>query len=312
MKRLTKSILVLGKRKQCRGLSSDGRQIFFDNSKLVMFPVVRYGGRPLEPMPSIAPKEIRRFSARPPDLTGRYPEVVKRLYDQRQQYQSSLTYEQFKRDSPPDADHIDEAQFEVANRTMLAESLEDFAKTSRARLGVWRERRTPKEAKRVGYQSGAIGIALEQWIRNSRHPEMPSWGAVYDLKYVAIYPDRARTKIYLSDLIEQPIPDEIAAVEVVQRLEALEKQRTRRQLRQASKGGASTFKFKEHPEAYEFFLKKLKEFYRRYGNAAKAIREAKSLLKDRYPTAPCVSDNTCRNILQGKTGSIMRGSSNRV
>src|SRR5262249_19688265 len=82
------------------------------------------------------------------------------------------------------------------------------------------------------------------------------------------------------------------------------------------KGGASTFKLKEYPDAYRFLKKEVRRRYRSNPKAGKAKADCEALqaCRVRYSDVARevkISEHTVRNILDGKTGSIMGGNFKR-
>lgn len=76
------------------------------------------------------------------------------------------------------------------------------------------------------------------------------------------------------------------------------------------KGGANTFKLRDHPEVFHYLRKELKRRARLYGarGKARAIREVQKAYREKYPVVAgevSLSDGTLRNILDGKTASVM-------
>jgi class 3 adenylate cyclase len=184
-----------------KGIKSAGR-IFY------MFPAARGTGgvsSSIEPLPPIGPREISRVTVEYPDLTADYPETVKDFYQKRQDYHRDVSYEQWCKDCPQDS-WMSREDFERGRQKLLSETLEEFAKTNRVKEMVWREHGTEEMAEKIGLLDDYARIILAQWLKDTGKSEDDAWRDLYRIKWVALYDDPPKTRIYLYDLIEEPDP----------------------------------------------------------------------------------------------------------
>ena len=308
-------INIYGKRRQYCGLSNDGREIILTRSKIVMFPTVRYGGGTLDPLPSFAPAEIRLFRAQLPDLTSQFPRTVLAAFNTRRKYFADVTYANYHQSFPQVLELHTEAEFEQGRQLILSESLEDYTKSHRAHAEVWQKHGTPEHAAAVGYENSYLAGLLEHWLATTIHSTAIAKSQVQRLKAVAIYANPQRTRIYLSDFVESPYksPASEISAEVIELLQALGAKGNQAHIERAWSGGRSTFRLKDHPEAYRFIRSKGRFLIKaNNGNKSKAIRKLRPLLKEKYPDAPKIGDSTIRNILDGITGLVMKRNSKRL
>jgi class 3 adenylate cyclase len=200
-----RAITIDGKEQRYDGLTDDRRGIKSGGHMFLMFPAARSGGLPIDPMPPIGPREIRRVTTEYPDLTAEYPETVKTFYQKRQGYHRGVTYEQWCKEWPQSA-WISAEEFERGRQKIVSQTLEEFAKTNRAKERVWNEHGTQEIGDRIGLLDDYERIILVQWLKNAGTSEAQAWRDLHRVKWVASYDDPAKTRIYLFDLIEEPDP----------------------------------------------------------------------------------------------------------
>lgn len=203
-----RTIRIDGEEKPYDGLTEDRRGIKSDGSIFWMFAAAGgSGGRslPIEPLPPIGPREIWRVTAEYPDLTADHPETVKAFYQKRQDYHRDVSYEQWRKDCPQDA-WMSPEEFERGRQKLLSETFEEFAKTNRVKEMIWREHGTEAMAEKIGLLDDYARIILAQWLKETGKSEDDAWRDLYQVKWVALYGDPAKTRVYLYDLIEEPDP----------------------------------------------------------------------------------------------------------
>jgi hypothetical protein len=148
---------------------------------------------------------IRRVTTHVPDLTAQYPEMVEELFDKRLDYHSKITQEEHIKQYPNDA-WISPEQFEEARKRIVAETLEEFTRTRRAREYVWQKHGTPALAEAAGWMDRQAQLGLFSRFRAAGWSERQAWQQVYKVQWAADYADPSETVTYLYDVIEEPDP----------------------------------------------------------------------------------------------------------
>jgi hypothetical protein len=95
-----------------------------------------------------------RFTTKVPDLTVKYPETVKEIYDQRRAYHEHITREEYLKRYPDDS-YINAEQFEEARQRIVKETLNEFVSDSwKLKDEVWQRHGTkellPMKVSRLG------------------------------------------------------------------------------------------------------------------------------------------------------------------
>jgi hypothetical protein len=173
----------------------------------VMFPAVRNDSDRIDPLPEIGPQEIHRITSVPPDITRRHAQEVRQMFEARRAHYSSAILEEHLRTNPHDAG-ISEQQFKDACKEILAQSLDDYRKDPLLRECIWLGHATTAQAEKVGYLDLAEqAVISSRFKRQGLTPEQ-SREEIRRLKYVALYDNPQRTKLYLYGLKEEPILNE--------------------------------------------------------------------------------------------------------
>lgn len=203
-----RTIKIDGEEEPYNGLTDDHKGIKSAGHIFYMFPAARGTGGtslPIEPMPLIGPREIWRVTTEYPDLTAEHPETVKESYQKRQSYHRGITYEQWRKEWPEDA-WISAEEFEQGRQKIVSQTFEEFAKTNRVREMVWREHGAEEMAEKIGLLDDYARIILAQWLKDAGRSEDQAWRDLHRVKWVALYDDPPKTRLYLFDLIEEPDP----------------------------------------------------------------------------------------------------------
>lgn len=199
---IQKTVRIDGEDLPYEGLTEDGKGLVAAGVTYWMFPALRHGGGPLKPLPPVAPTEIRRITTEVPDLTAKHPETVRELFDRRREYHRTTRYKQHLIRYPSDAG-ITSDEFEEARQTILRQSQEEFAKTSRAREFVWARHGTSVRAREAGLLDDIAKGVLQSQFRAQGMEDRHAWQQVHRLRWLAIYNVPDRTMIYLFGLIPQ-------------------------------------------------------------------------------------------------------------
>jgi len=193
-----------------------------------LFPVCDEHGRKVQSLPPFLPNEIRPVTIVPPDLTGQYPETVRKIFNIRRKYfTKTIKYKKYLADNPNLRETPTRQQFAKERKRILAESLTEFTRDRDLQLMVWHEHGTTEIAIQYGY----LGDVMETEVLPGKTPRRISkqmsiavslafelehqqkidwkraWQILKGLKYVMIYlgvPDRRF--IYLSEIKEASQP----------------------------------------------------------------------------------------------------------
>ena len=203
------------------GLTDDRKGIKSEGAIYWMFPAVKEGGGALDPgsLPPVGPVAILPITIRVPDLTLKYPDTVQSAYEERRHYYKGVTRNKHVKLHPHDG-WMGAEQFQEGKNLVLNQTLEEYSVTWAAREAVWRKHRTKEMADAVGLLGFGPQQCLIQWFKNSGMSEEQAKLSLTRLRYVALYEDPDRTRLYLYDLIAQP--DSQAAERELMRRQAKE------------------------------------------------------------------------------------------
>ncbi len=196
------------------GLTEDRMGILSEGRILRMFPAVRLDGGGLDSasLPPVGPTTIRPVTIRIPELCATHTKTVAAIYKRRRNYHETITLEKHVKEFPADGE-MRAGEFEGAKQAILNESLKNFSQTQRCIKAIWDKHGTNKMANAVGLLSFESQICLVQAFKNTGLSDAQSWLELARLKWVAIYNNPAKTRLYLYDVIEQPNP--MAATQAV-------------------------------------------------------------------------------------------------
>ena len=124
-----------------------------------LFPVCDERGMEIKSLPPYLPRVIRAVTLEPPDLTQRYPETVKELFDTRRSYFGTATLQKYQ-SQYPDAFLLTEERFQKERNRILSEPLEVFERDPFTRQMIWDRHGTVELANQVGY----LGVTYETEI----------------------------------------------------------------------------------------------------------------------------------------------------
>lgn len=115
-----------------------------------VFPGCDDEGREVRSLPPFLPVEIRSVTIETPDLTREHPETIKELFDKRRSYFNMATLQTYLSQYPNER-WLTEEQFLKARLEILAEPLDDFARSRFARQLIWDRHGTRQLANQHGY-----------------------------------------------------------------------------------------------------------------------------------------------------------------
>ena len=217
------TITIDGQELRYAGLTEDRRGIRAGGRVYWMFPAVRWPDGKFEPLLPIGPTVIRRVTTEVPDLTAQFPETVKVFFDQRRADYAKITQAEHGKKYADD-DWLTPEQFEETRKRILAETLEEFTRTRRARDYVWAKHGPPELAGKLGCIDRQTRLGLYSLFRAAGHGQDSAWRQVYRVQWAAYYADSTKSLIYLYDLIDEP--DRRAAELELQRRETEAQERS--------------------------------------------------------------------------------------
>jgi hypothetical protein len=218
-------ITINGKDLVYEGLVHNGEGIRAGGRIFVMYPALGTDAQPIGKLPLVGPYEIRRVTIEVPDLTKDYPETVRRIFEKRRAYYQNVTrVEHLKK--YPESDGITRKKFQKAKSQIVAESLDDFTATGRARREVWKHHGTDELAKRSGYLGTSQTALLFHAFKRQGRKDKAAWSRVNRIKCIALYDDPEHTVLFLYDLKEEPDPsvgETIPGPQLLKQLEPISK-----------------------------------------------------------------------------------------
>jgi hypothetical protein len=193
-----RTVKIDGKEYAYLGLSQDCSTINLKGRDFVMFPAVRSDGDQLE-LPQIGPYEIRQITTMPPDLTGQHHREIKEMFEERKEYYSNANYDEHLKHLSRDA-WISKDEFEDERQRVLTETFSQFSKSKPVREAIWLKYYDPEKAEEIGLLSTEVRVSLQLKFMQQGMTARVAWEQLDFLKWVALYDDPAKTKIYLYDL----------------------------------------------------------------------------------------------------------------
>jgi hypothetical protein len=199
------------------GLTEDRRGIIVPSGIIWTFPWVRTSkahvlARPVDRLEPYAPSQLHRVTFDYPDLTPEFPHTVVEAYERQRTYHRNVSFDEHVKNYPDDRAFGSE-EFEQARQRIVAQPVEEYARSREAKTAVWQKHGSNEMAAKHGYQGLAFELKIQESLKQLGYSREAAVQEIARIKYLVRYNDPDETVIYLKGIQEEAHPPSRGAIE---------------------------------------------------------------------------------------------------